>query len=111
MRAGAPTAAILLAFTSFAALPGCSPGEREPPSPSFLAARDDSADPASEWRTYLGDLAATHRSPLADITRENVARLEVAWTYDAGGASTAAATQIQFNRKRSANPMFSVAVS
>lgn len=97
MRAGAPAAAILLAFASFAALPGCSPGEREQPSPAFLAARDDSADPASEWRTYLGDLAATHRSPLADITRENVARLEVAWTYDAGGASTAAATQIQFN--------------
>lgn len=93
MRAGAATASLLLAL---ALLPGCSPRDREP-SAAFLAARDDAADPASEWRVYLGDLAATHRSPLADITRANVARLEVAWTYDAGDASTPAMTQIQFN--------------
>lgn len=82
---------LLLAFAVFA---GCSPGERDP-SPAFLAARDENTDAASEWRTYLGDPAATHRSPLADITRDNVARLEVAWSYDSGDAS--AATQIQFN--------------
>jgi quinoprotein glucose dehydrogenase len=93
MRAGVATARLLLALLCLA---GCSPGDREP-SPAFLAARDDDADPAVEWRAYLGDRAATHRSPLADIGRENVARLEVAWTYDAGDASTAASTQIQFN--------------
>ncbi len=97
MRAGVATSWRLLAsFCLAGSLCACSADDREPTA-AFLAARDDDADPASEWRSYLGDPAATHRSPLADITPENVARLEVAWTFDAGGASTAASTQIQFN--------------
>jgi quinoprotein glucose dehydrogenase len=38
-----------------------------------------------EWRHYLGDPGRSHFSPLTQIDRENVDRLEVAWTYDSGG--------------------------
>ena len=38
----------------------------------------------TDWDTYLGDVARRHYSPLDQITRENVANLEVAWTYDSG---------------------------
>jgi quinoprotein glucose dehydrogenase len=34
-----------------------------------------------EWRAYGRDALGSHWSPLAEITRENVARLEPAWTY------------------------------
>jgi quinoprotein glucose dehydrogenase len=39
-----------------------------------------------DWAVYNGDSGSTHYSPLAQINRENVSRLEVAWTYDAGDA-------------------------
>ena len=38
----------------------------------------------TDWDTYLGDVARRHYSPLDQITPENVADLEVAWTYDSG---------------------------
>ncbi|MEO7968414.1 MAG: pyrroloquinoline quinone-dependent dehydrogenase, partial [Opitutus sp.] len=50
----------------------------------------------SNWSTYLGDKAASHYSTLADITPENVNRLEVAWTWNAGDAR-GNQTQIQCN--------------
>jgi quinoprotein glucose dehydrogenase len=56
----------------------------------FLAA-------AVNWGTYLGDSAGSQYSPLRQITPENVARLEVAWTYHAGGLDGKNRTQIQCN--------------
>lgn len=38
----------------------------------------------ADWDTYLGDVARRHYSPLDEITPENVADLDVAWTYDSG---------------------------
>ncbi len=38
----------------------------------------------TDWSTYLGDSQRTLYSPLQQITRANVAQLEVAWTYDTG---------------------------
>ncbi|MBY0399696.1 PQQ-binding-like beta-propeller repeat protein [Myxococcota bacterium] len=88
----------LLAVSLVPAL-ACSPADTGP-SPAFLAARESHAPAEREWRTYLGDAAASHRSPLDQIRPENVARLEVAWRYDSRGASdredddgTAAATR------------------
>ncbi len=49
-----------------------------------------------DWRVYLGDKAASHYSTLAQITPENVAQLEVAWTWNAGDAQ-GDRTQIQCN--------------
>lgn len=53
--------------------------------------------PAREWRSYLGDEARTHASPLAQIDRENVHQLEEAWRYASGAVAPDAATEIQFN--------------
>jgi quinoprotein glucose dehydrogenase len=36
---------------------------------------------AGEWPSYHRDLAATRYSPLDQITRDNVARLAIAWTW------------------------------
>ncbi|MAG30289.1 MAG: pyrrolo-quinoline quinone [Deltaproteobacteria bacterium] len=49
-----------------------------------------------EWRHYLGDPGRSHYSPLRQIDRENVDRLEVAWTYDTGPLE-GSLTQIQCN--------------
>jgi len=37
-----------------------------------------------EWRAYGRDVLGSRWSPLAEITRENVSRLEPAWTYHTG---------------------------
>ncbi|MBN9692962.1 MAG: PQQ-binding-like beta-propeller repeat protein [Verrucomicrobia bacterium] len=50
-----------------------------------------------DWPAYLGDKASTHYSQLRQITPRNVRRLEVAWTYRAGGADTNNRSQIQCN--------------
>ena len=49
------------------------------------------------WPAYLGDKASSHFSTLKQITPRNVAKLEVAWTYRAGGADRQNRTQIQCN--------------
>ena len=51
----------------------------------------------TDWGTYLGDKASSHFSALRQITPRNVAKLEVAWTYQAGGLGADNRTQIQCN--------------
>ncbi|MDB4874626.1 MAG: Pyrrolo-quinoline quinone beta-propeller repeat-containing protein [Gemmatimonadetes bacterium] len=48
------------------------------------------AQPASagQWTAYGHDALGSRYSPLAQITRQNVAQLAVAWTYRTGEAST-----------------------
>ena len=48
------------------------------------AAPPADAPPAedADWRSYGRDLAEQRFSPLGQVTRQNVGRLEVAWTYD-----------------------------
>ena len=43
--------------------------------------------PVSEWPVYGGDASGTRFSPLDEIDRTNVDRLEVAWTYHTGDVS------------------------
>ena len=40
--------------------------------------------PTAGWPVYGGDPGGTRYSPLTQITRENVSRLEVAWTFHTG---------------------------
>ena len=40
--------------------------------------------PNGEWRAYGHDALGSRFSPLAEITRDNVSRLEAAWTYHTG---------------------------
>ena len=49
---------------------------------AFPTARAQSAD--GEWRAYGHDALGSRFSPLASITRDNVDRLAVAWTYRTG---------------------------
>lgn len=52
-----------------------------------LAAPAAAQTPAVEWANYGNDPGGTRFSPLADVTRENVATLEVAWTYHTGDSA------------------------
>src|SRR5688572_18661304 len=38
----------------------------------------------SRWLTYSGDYSSRRHSPLKEITPENVQKLSVQWTFDAG---------------------------
>ncbi|MBL9186350.1 MAG: PQQ-binding-like beta-propeller repeat protein [Opitutaceae bacterium] len=62
---------------------------------ALLVAFAAGAAQAADWPAYLGDKASSHYSTLSEITPDNVARLEVAWTYQAGGLG--GRTQIQCN--------------
>ena len=53
-------------------------------------------DPAAEWPSYGGDAGGSRYSPLGQITRENVSRLKVAWTYRTLLAQGRPAFRIQF---------------
>jgi len=48
-----------------------------------------------EWPHYGGGPDRMRYSPLAQVTRENVARLKVAWTYDTGDAFQGSEMQCQ----------------
>lgn len=50
-----------------------------------------------DWPHYLGGLDSRQYSDLDQIDRENVAALEVAWTYRSGDADPANRSQIQCN--------------
>ena len=50
-------------------------------SAGLAVAAPQSSLPAQSWPTYAADNAATHYSPLADITPANVAQLSVAWEW------------------------------
>ena len=44
----------------------------------------DYAGPTAEWREYAGDKGGLHYSPLTQIERRNVGRLERVWTHRSG---------------------------
>src|SRR6266581_997798 len=50
-----------------------------------------------DWPVYLGDKASTHFSTLEQINRNNVQRLQVAWTYHSGDARQDDRSQVQCN--------------
>jgi quinoprotein glucose dehydrogenase len=81
---------LALSFLALALAFACAPRAADP-GPSGPAA----PRVASEWPSYGGDPGGSRFAPLEDITRENVARLEVAWTYhtrDIEGAQDARST-------------------
>ena len=69
--------ALRLGALALATIWGCAA-----PEPADESAPNTARD--WEWRHYLGDPARTHSSPLSQINRSTVGRLEVAWTYDTG---------------------------
>ena len=55
------------------------------------------ASPDREWRVYSGDSAGTKYSPLDQINRSNVSKLQVAWTYHTGDSRRKPSTTIECN--------------
>ncbi|MCC6235308.1 MAG: PQQ-binding-like beta-propeller repeat protein [Verrucomicrobiales bacterium] len=64
--------------------------------PGFLGMAAAAA-PGVDWPEPLGDGGRRHYSELRQITKENVGRLRVAWTYRSGDGSPENRTQIQCN--------------
>jgi quinoprotein glucose dehydrogenase len=62
---------------------------------SCATSKDDTSSQYRQWTAHGGDKTGSHYSSLDQITRENVAQLEVAWVYHAGDAG--ARSQIQCN--------------
>ena len=60
------------------------------------AARDDGGGTATagEWRSYGGDAAETHHSPLNQITAANVNRLGLAWSVEVGSEARIESTPL-----------------
>jgi len=56
-------------------------------APAFVAAD-------ANWAAYLGDTGGTHYSTLTQITPANVAKLQPAWTFHAGGADPKNRSQV-----------------
>jgi quinoprotein glucose dehydrogenase len=52
---------------------------------------------SADWPSYLGDNERSHYSSLKQITARNVEKLQVAWTYQSGGARPDGRSQIQCN--------------
>jgi quinoprotein glucose dehydrogenase len=84
-RAPLATLAILLALLGA----GCS---SESPGPADAATPAPGAATA-EWTAYGGDALGARFSPLAEITRDNVTSLAVAWTFRTGETPQAAPTR------------------
>ena len=51
-----------------------------------LLPRTESSGSGLDWPTYGGSIEQTHYSTLKQISRDNVAKLQVAWTFDTGDA-------------------------
>ena len=79
-----PALPAALAATASLALAGC--GESA-----------SASERSREWPAYLGGDDRAQYSPATEITPANVSRLELAWTYRAGGADPANRSQIQCN--------------
>ena len=83
----APLAALAIVLALLGA--GCS---SESPGPADAATPAPGAA-AAEWTAYGGDGLGARYSPLAEITRDNVTSLAVAWTFRTGETPQAAPTR------------------
>lgn len=77
-------AALILTFKprDAAALDAGGAGSGKP----IAAFRQTNVATGGDWPYYNGDPGGTHYSPLAEISIANVAKLQVAWTFDTGDA-------------------------
>jgi quinoprotein glucose dehydrogenase len=71
--------------TSDGRLPAASPPAAIVPAQSPAGSLTPTpAGAGRDWRFYHGDKGSTHYSTLDQINKDNVARLQVAWTYETG---------------------------
>jgi len=75
---------------------GCKLNEKKPED-LFLEAVSRNS-PSTDWSEYNGDGARSHYTELGQVTKANVSKLEVAWTYSSVGEdSVLQGTQMQCN--------------
>src|SRR5258705_3495314 len=59
----------------------------------------DFSGPTADWPEYAGTKGGSHYSPLTQVTRANLGRLELAWSHHSGdfnpGSATEASTSFQ----------------
>jgi quinoprotein glucose dehydrogenase len=88
MRSGAPSKRRLAGFAAAILTAACGP------TPDL-----DLSGPTADWPEYAGDKGGLHYSPLTQVTRENVSRLELAWSHTSGdffaGSAERAPTALQ----------------
>ena len=58
--------------------------------------KSSASHPSGEWSAYGYDALGSRFSPLAQITKDNVTQLTVAWTYRTGEASVTTQREIKF---------------
>lgn len=63
----------------------------------LLSCNNSRQKPFTSWAVYRGDKGSTGYSALNEINRDNVGRLEVAWTYHCGDAREGNRSAIQCN--------------
>src|SRR5215831_6620613 len=56
------------------------------PTLATLHVRAGDGDSGRDWPTYGGSIEQAHYSTLKQINRDNVGKLQVAWTFDTGDA-------------------------
>ncbi|RDC66167.1 outer membrane protein assembly factor BamB family protein [Adhaeribacter pallidiroseus] len=89
-------AALLLVFICGQVLSSCSTADTSGKLKNLKKADTITAD--ANWPEYNADGARSHYSKLKQITKANVAQLQVAWTYSSVGAdSVLTGTQMQCN--------------
>ena len=64
--------------------PTVLPGGAPTRASSSLSAASDQVGAGRDWPVYLGHKTSNHYSTLNQINKDNVARLQVAWTYETG---------------------------
>lgn len=76
---------------------GCNSPDK-PSAGSAVELTRQRNSPSTDWMEYNGDGERSHYSPLTQITKDNLSRLKVAWTYSSVGAdSLLKGTQMQCN--------------
>ena len=56
----------------------------------LLSAAAQKPPASQEWPVYAGDAGAAHYSPLADVDRDTVSRLAIAWEWNPSEDAVAA---------------------
>ncbi|GJG86201.1 glucose dehydrogenase [Gemmatimonadetes bacterium T265] len=87
-----PRTAVLSLALALGALATTSPAQGVPHQGGPPGREPHAAHLERDWPSYGGDAGGTRFSPLAQVTRENVARLAVAWRFRTGEADAAYAT-------------------
>ena len=88
---------LLVFFTFTVSLLGCNSSNDKRGATAVREVISKNA-PAMNWNEYNGDGARSHYTELGQLTKENVGRLRVAWTYSSVGVdSVLNGTQMQCN--------------